>query len=573
MQLNIQLNMQLKIQEGIVNKVVTSSPAAATGIPGQMMHTPLLISGLLEHGCRRTPKQEIVSLAQEGGIHRYHLQDCRQRSAQLANALLAQGVQPGDRIASLAWNTYRHMELYYGVSGIGAVLHTVNPRLFSEQIQWMLDHAEDTWVFVDLDFVALLEEIAPQLKHVKGFVILTDPQHMPATNLPKAICYETFIGAHEALETWPELDENAGALLCYTSGTTGNPKGVLSSHRAMVLHAQATVSAELLDLRADTVLMPMVAMYHAGAWGAPYAAPLAGCKLVLPGNGMSGAAMAELIDAEGVTVGLGVPTIWLTLHTYLRDAAPADLSVETLERVCVGGAASPLGLVQTYAEHYQVYWQPIWGMTETGPLACSAPPTPNLMQLPVAQRQRIQTTAGRACFGVEMQIVDADGNALPHDGETSGELRVRGPWIASSYYKRDDDDCFVDGWLATGDIAVIDAQGYMKVVDRKKDVIKSGGEWISSLEIENLVSQHPAVKESCVIGVKHPKWDERPLLLVVLNQHESLQKGEIFHFLQGKIAKWWMPDDILFVDDLPHTGTGKLLKNELRRDYENYLIQ
>lgn len=555
-----------------MNAVVAKQTPELKGLDGQMMRTPLLISSLLQHGASRHPDQQIVSRAQEGTIHSYSYLDCAKRSAQLANALQANGVAAGDRIASLAWNTYRHMELYYGVSGIGAVLHTVNPRLFGEQIQWMLEHAEDTWVFVDLDFVELLEGIADDLANIKGFVVLTDAKHMPNTSLPNVQNYEDFIAAHDSHIEWPLIDENAGALLCYTSGTTGNPKGVLSSHRAMVLHAQATVSAELLDLRPDTVLMPMVAMYHAGAWGAPYAAPLAGCKLVLPGNGMSGAAMAELIATEKVTVGLGVPTIWLTLHTYLRDQAPKDLSIASLQRVCVGGAASPMGLVQTFAEQYNVYWQPIWGMTETGPLACSAPPTPQLMQRPTAERYAIQTTAGRACFGVQMQIVDAEGNALPHDGETSGELRVRGPWIASSYYRRDNDDCFADGWLATGDIAVIDADGYMKVVDRKKDVIKSGGEWISSLEIENLVSQHKAVNESCVIGVKHPKWDERPLLLVVLNQGQQLSKEAISEFLQGKIAKWWMPDDVVFVDSLPHTGTGKLVKNELRRTYESHLV-
>lgn len=538
------------------------------------MRTPLLIPDLLRHAVRRHPQQKIVSRAQEGGMHSYSYADCYQRSVQLAKVLTELGVEPGERIASLAWNTYRHMELYYAVAGVGAVLHTVNPRLFPDQIQWMLNHADDQWVFVDLDFVSLLESIADQLPAVKGFVVLTDAATMPASSLPNLLCYEELLNQYSETDAaafiWPELDEHAGALLCYTSGTTGNPKGVLSSHRAMVLHAQATASAELLDLRSDSVLMPMVAMYHAGAWGAPYAAPLAGCKLVLPGRGMSGAAMHELITQEAVTIGLGVPTIWLTLHNFLHENKHTKLP--SLQRVCVGGAASPEGLVKLFDQRYSVYWQPIWGMTETGPLACSVPPEPHVLALPDAERYKLQTTAGRACFGVDMQIVDAAGNALPHDGETSGELRVSGPWIASSYYLRDTDDCFTDGWLATGDIAVIDAHGYMKVVDRKKDVIKSGGEWISSLEIENIASQHPAVNESCVIGVKHPQWDERPLLLIVRNKGADVSKSTIIEFLTGKIAKWWLPDDVLFVDDLPHTGTGKLIKNELRQHYQNYLL-
>ncbi|MDT7525827.1 long-chain fatty acid--CoA ligase [Pseudidiomarina sp. GXY010] len=540
--------------------------------PAAMQRSQLLIIDLLRHACRRHPQQKIVSRRLEGDIHSYTYVDCYQRSCQLAHALTELGVQPGDNIASLAWNTYRHVELYYGVSGIGAVLHTVNPRLFAEQISWIINDAKDTWLFVDLSFIDLITEIASQLSSIKGIIVLADSAHQPALTkvAQQVLNYEQLIQPQPNQFDWPALHEDSAALLCYTSGTTGNPKGVLNSHRAMVLHAQATVSHELLDLRSDSVLMPMVAMYHAGAWGAPYAAPLAGCKLVLPGAGMSGEAMYELISEQQVTLGLGVPTIWLTLHNYLAEQ---QASVPSLQRVCVGGAASPLGLVKTFAERYNIYWQPIWGMTETGPLACSAPPEPELMALPKEQRYAIQTTAGRACFGVDMIIVDADGKPLPHDGESSGELRVRGPWIAASYYQREDPEVFVDGWLATGDIAVIDPHGYMKVVDRKKDVIKSGGEWISSLEIENICSQHPAVNESCVIGVKHPKWDERPLLLVVPKANTELNKQDIYQFLQDRIAKWWLPDDILIVTELPHTGTGKLVKNELRRQYQYYLME
>ena len=538
---------------------------------GNMMNTQLLVIDLLDYARQQFPHQEIVSQRLEGDIHRYTYRDAWQRSCRLAHALEQLGVGMNDCIASMAWNTYRHLELYYAVSGIGAILHTVNPRLFADQVEYIINHAEDKYVFVDLGFLAMLEEIHPRLPTVKGFIVLTDAEHMPETSLTNVYCYETLlaaVGDEGDTYSWPRFDENQAASLCYTSGTTGNPKGVLYSHRAMVLHAQATVSPALLDLRADTVLMPMVAMYHAGAWGAPYAAPLAGCKLVLPGSGMSGAAMWQLIAQEQVNVGLGVPTIWLTLHNYLQEQG---ISKVPLERVCVGGAASPIGMVRTYQERYGVYWQPIWGMTETGPLATSLPPTPAIMQLPLEQRYALQTTAGRAAFGVEMDIFDADDCVVAHNGESSGELRVRGPWICSQYYKNDDLSSFPDGWLATGDIAVIDHEGYMRVVDRKKDVIKSGGEWISSLEIENIVSLHSAVNECAVVGVKHPKWDERPLLLVVLNKGMQASEADILQYLSGKIAKWWTPDAVEFVRDLPKTGTGKVRKNELRDAYINYL--
>ena len=532
------------------------------------MKRPLQIIDLLRFAASRHPRQEIVTRRLEGDIHRYCYAECWQRSGQLAHALKKLGVQPGERVASLAWNTYRHMELYYAVSGSGAVMHTVNPRLFGEQIAWILNHAESGWVFVDLSFVELLESIEDELPGVKGFVVMTDQNHMPNTKLKNVLCYEELLESEPKDYDWPDVDENSAALLCYTSGTTGNPKGVLASHRAMVLHAQATVSADMLDLRSDTVLMPMVTMYHVAAWGAPYAGPLSGCKLVFTGDGTSGEAMADMIRNEHVTVGLGVPTIWLTLHNYLNEN---KLDIPSLQRVCVGGAASPMGLVKTYDQEYDVYWQPIWGMTETGPLVHSVPPQADIISRPKDEQYQLQTTAGRPVFGIEHRIVDADDNPLPNDGETRGELQVRGHWIASQYFRNDDLSSFPDGWLATGDIAVIDPEGFMKVVDRKKDVIKSGGEWISSLDIENIVSQHEAVNESCVIGVKHPKWDERPLLLVVLNKGHQLSKQDIKDFLTGKIARWWMPDDVVFVDELPHTGTGKLVKNKLREQYQNYL--
>jgi acyl-CoA synthetase (AMP-forming)/AMP-acid ligase II len=536
---------------------------------GNMMDTQLLIIDLLRHARNRHPSQEVVSRRLEGDLHRSDYAQIWQRSSQLAHALDALGVQPGDCIATLAWNTHRHMELYYAVSGIGAVLHTVNPRLFSEQIEYIINHAEDKLVFVDLSFVELLEPLQDRLKSVKGFVVMTDREHMPDSTLAPLHCFEELLAAQVSEYEWPRFDENNAAALCYTSGTTGNPKGVLYSHRAMVLHAQATASRELLDLNPDTVLMPMVAMYHAGAWGAPYAAPLAGCKLVLPGAGMDGASMSELIGSEGVTVGLGVPTIWLTLHNYWDDHA---ISNTTLKRVCVGGAASPLGMVKLYQERYNIYWQPIWGMTETGPLATSLPPAPDIMALPAEARYQLQTSAGRAAFGVELALFDADDQRVSHDGDATGELRVRGPWISSQYYKNDDLSAFPDGWLATGDIAVIDPSGMLRVVDRKKDVIKSGGEWISSLEIENIVSQHPSVNECSVIGARHAKWDERPVLIIVPNKNASITHQDMVNFLEGKIARWWTPDQTVFVSALPKTGTGKVLKNALREQYGNVLL-
>ncbi|MGM0631696.1 MAG: long-chain fatty acid--CoA ligase [Pseudomonadota bacterium] len=536
---------------------------------GNMMDTPLRIIDLLDHGRRLHPEQEIVSRRVEGDIHRYSYEALWRRSGQLAHVLEQLGVRKGDCVASLAWNTYRHMELYYAVSGSGAVLHTVNPRLFSEQIDYIINHAEDRLVFVDLTFVELLEPLMERLDTVQGFVVMTDREHMPKTSLSPLFCYEDLMADQPETFDWPRLDENTAAALCYTSGTTGNPKGVLYSHRSVVLHAQAAASRELLDLDTETVLLPMVTLYHVGAWGAPYAAPLSGCRLVLPGPGMDGASMAELIEREKVTVGLGVPTIWLTLHQHWQAHGVRDT---TLKRVCVGGAASPLGMVRRYQESYGIYWQPIWGMTETGPLVTSLPPTPRVMGLPAEERYRLQTTAGRAAFGTQLAIFDEQDRPLPHDGETSGELRVRGPWVCSRYFRREDHDDFPDGWLATGDIAVIDDRGHLRVVDRKKDVIKSGGEWISSLEIENIVSQHPAVSECTVIGVRHEKWDERPVLLVVRNRDGDIDEGTLREFLDGRMARWWMPDRMLFVDGLPKTGTGKVRKNELREQYGDLLL-
>ena len=537
---------------------------------GNMMLQQFNVIQLLTHAAQFHPTQEVVTQRVEGDIHRSNYKTIYTRASQLANALATLGVQQGDCIASLAWNTYRHMEIYYAVSGMGAVIHTVNPRLFDDQIAYIINHAEDKWVFVDTTFIPQLERLQDELKTVKGFIVLCDEDAVPNTKLKNCICYESIISEQSTAFTWPQIDENSAASLCYTSGTTGAPKGVLYSHRAAVLHAMAMVNESVLDIRQDSVILPMVTMYHASAWGIPYAAPIVGAKLVLPGRGMDGETMHRLITTENVNLGMGVPTLWLTLLNYLTEN---DLSIPSLKRVCVGGSASPHHLVRTFDQDYDVYWQPLWGMTETGPLATSAPQTSAMKQLTQEQRYEIQTSAGKPVFGAELEIVDDEGHPVPHDGVSRGELRIRGPWIVGRYFKRDSAQGFVDGWLDTGDIATIDEQGYLRIVDRKKDVIKSGGEWISSLELEDIISDYPHINEVCVIGVKHEKWDERPLVLATLKPGVKVDKREIYDFLVGKIAKWWTPDDIVFVEELPHTGTGKLIKHSLRDQYQNYLLE
>ena len=541
---------------------------------GQMMTQPMLISDLLEYAAAHHGSSEIISRRLEGDIHRYTYQDALKRSKQLAHALIALGVQPGDRVATLAWNGYRHFECYYGISGIGAICHTVNPRLYAEQVEYIIQHAEDCYVFLDACFAPLLEPIADKLTSVKGFILMIDQDQMPDTSLPNTHNYEHLLAQQPDIYDWPRFSADTAACLCYTSGTTGNPKGVLYSHNSTVLHAYASRNPDALNVSSDSVVMPVVPMYHVCAWGMPYIAPMSGASLVLPGEGMDGPDLYELIDTAKVDLMLGVPTVWLRLIDYLKAN---QLSIPSVKTVGVGGSASPRSLVETLDKDFGIYLLPIWGMTETSPLATLGAPTKAMVTMSDDERYRLQTTAGKPMFGVDIEIFDDDGKRLPHDGTSRGFLRVRGPWVLNGYYKTEKPDAFFtdqDGgvWFDTGDIAVIDSDSYLQIVDRAKDVVKSGGEWISSIDLENAAVGHPDVAEACVIGVKHPKWDERPLLFIVPVKGKTVTKESVYDYLSGKIAKWWTPDDVLIVDELPHTATGKLQKRSLRDEYLNYLI-
>jgi fatty-acyl-CoA synthase len=535
---------------------------------GLMMDTPLLISSLITHADRHHGDAEIVSRTVEGPIHRYTYRDAHKRSRQLANALASLGVGAGDRVATLAWNGYRHFEAFYAISGMGAVMHTINPRLFPEQIVYIVNHAEDKFVFFDLTFVPLIEKLAPLCKTVKGWVVMTDRAHMPAS-LPDALCYEDLVNSHSDQFEWPEFNENTASSLCYTSGTTGNPKGVLYSHRSTVLHAYAAALPDALNLSARDVVLPVVPMFHANAWSLPYAGALVGSKLVFPGAGLDGKSLYELFEAEKVTVSAGVPTVWLAL---LQFVGQGKLKFSTMNRTVIGGSACPPAMIKSFQDDYGVQVLHAWGMTEMSPLGTASTLKAKHVGLPPAERLAIQAKQGRAIYGVDMKIVDGDGKDLPWDGKAFGDLLVRGPWICKGYFKGEGGDPLRHGWFPTGDVATIDADGFMQITDRSKDVIKSGGEWISSIDLENIAVAHPAVAEAAVIGVRHPKWDERPLVIAVKKPGAEITREELLKFYEGKIAKWWMPDDVVFVDQLPHTATGKLLKTKLRTEFQEHKL-
>lgn len=537
---------------------------------GLMMEMPLLISSLLRHADREHGDTQIVSRTIEGPIHRYTYRDAHRRTRQLANALIGLGTQSGDRIATLAWNNYRHFELFYAIAGIGAICHTVNPRLFPEHLTYIFNDAEDKFIFIDLTFVSLLETLAPQLATVRGIVIMTDRAHMPQTRLRNVLCYEELLDGASDVYEWPQFDERTASSLCYTSGTTGAPKGVLYSHRSNILHTYGMALPDSCGLSASDVIMPAVPMFHANAWGIPYAAAMVGSKLVLPGCALDGASLYELFEQERVTVSGGVPTVWFGLLGYLQQHS---LKFSTLRRTLIGGSACPPAMMETLWQQYGVRVMHSWGMTELSPIGTMNSLKEKHQALPQTAKQDISATQGRPIFGVAMKIIDDEGNELPRDGHTFGNLVVKGPWICQRYFKADEAAVLKDGWFPTGDVATIDADGYLRITDRGKDVIKSGGEWISSIELENCAVGHPGVAEAAVIGVAHPKWGERPLLLVVRNAAIAASREDILTFLAPRFAKWWLPDDVLFVDALPHTASGKLQKNRLREQYGDHLVR
>ncbi|WP_019140934.1 3-(methylthio)propionyl-CoA ligase [Noviherbaspirillum massiliense] len=537
---------------------------------GQMMSQPLLISTIIKHADRYFGANEIVSRRVEGDIHRYTYRDCHKRARQMANALGKLGVKMGDRVASLAWNGYRHLELYYAVSGSGAVLHTVNPRLHPEQIAYIVNHAEDQYLFFDMTFLPLVEAFAPLCKTVKGFVAMCDRERMPKeSKVANLLCYEDLVeGSSEDYE-WPVFDEDSASSLCYTSGTTGNPKGALYSHRSTLLHSYASAMPDALNVSSRDTVLPVVPMFHVNAWGLPYSVPLTGAKLVFPGPALDGKSLYEIFEQEKVTFSAGVPTVWLGLLNYVGQN---KLKFSSFRRTVIGGSACPPAMMKTLRDQYGIEVVHAWGMTEMSPLGTTCTLQTRHMSLPGEQQQAILEKQGHTIFGVDMKIVDDHGRELPWDGKTYGNLLVKGPWVISSYFKGEGGDVLQDGWFPTGDVATIDPDGYMQITDRSKDVVKSGGEWIGTIDLENIAMAHPAVQMAACIGVAHPKWDERPLLVVVKKPDAEVTKEELIRFYDGKIAKWWTPDDVTFVDALPIGATGKILKNRIREQFKDYKL-
>jgi acyl-CoA synthetase (AMP-forming)/AMP-acid ligase II len=538
---------------------------------GLMMQQPLLISSLLVHAQRHHGDQEVVSRRVEGDIHRCTYRELAARARRMAKALAALGVKPGDRVATLAWNGYRHMELYYAVSGSGAVLHTLNPRLHPDHVVYIADHAEDQVLFFDLTFLPLIEAIAGRVKTIKTFVAMTDRAHMPKdSKVPNLLCFEELVDAHDDKFEWPSFDENQASSLCYTSGTTGNPKGVLYSHRSTVLHTFAIALPDALNCSARDTILPVVPMFHVNAWGLPYAACMMGAKLVFPGPGLDGKSLYELFETERVTLSAGVPTVWQGLLGYVESN---DLKFSTMRRTVIGGSACPPAMMTAFQERYDVQVIHAWGMTEMSPVGTASILKGKHIGLPLDERMAVQATQGRAVYGVDMKIVGENGEELPWDGKQSGELLVRGPWIIGEYFKGEGGNPLVDGWFPTGDVATIDADGYMHITDRSKDVIKSGGEWIGSIDLENIAMANPKVAMAACIAARHAKWDERPLLIVVRKPNVELTRDEMLAFFEGRIAKWWTPDDVVFVDAIPLGATGKMLKNRLREQYGDALLK
>ena len=537
---------------------------------GQMMQQPLLISSLIVHAERHHGEQEIVSRRVEGDIHRETFRELAARSRRMANALAALGTEPGDRVGTLAWNGHRHMELYYAVSGSGAVLHTFNPRLHPDQIVYIADHAGDKALFFDLTFLPLIEAVASRVKTIKAFVAMTDRAHMPKdSKVAGLLCYEDLLEAASADYDWPVFDENSASSLCYTSGTTGNPKGVLYSHRSTVLHTYAAAMPDALNCSARDTILPVVPMFHVNAWGLPYVACMVGAKLVFPGPGLDGKSLYDLFETEKVTLSAGVPTVWQGLLAYVEANG---LKFSTMNRSVIGGSACPPAMIRSFYENYGVQVLHAWGMTEMSPLGTACTFKPKHLAGSQEERYAVMAKQGRAIYGVDMKIVGEDGKELPWDGQASGDLLVRGPWIVDRYFRDEGGNPLVDGWFPTGDVAKIDADGYMQITDRSKDVIKSGGEWIGSIDLENIAMAHPKVAMAACIAAFHPKWDERPLLVVMKKPGAELTRDELLAFFDGKIAKWWTPDDVVFVDAIPLGATGKMLKNRLREQFKDHKL-
>ena len=540
---------------------------------GLMQQRPLLISSLIDYAATWHGDRQIVSRDPEGRFHRSDYSRVAARAKRVANALDALGVGHGDRVATLAWNGHRHLEIYYGITSSGRVLHTINPRLFPEQLQYIMHHAEDGFVFFDPIFAPLVEQLAPKLPLVRGWVALCDPGQMPKLEVKNLLCYEELLAAASADYDWPQLDENAASTLCYTSGTTGNPKGVLYSHRSTILHASAACSADALALSARDSILVVVPLFHANAWSLPFSAAMCGAKMVLPGPKLDPESIYMLLEQEQCTKAGGIPTIWLNFLAWLENnRAKLDLSHLKLKLVFSGGTAAPRATIEKFHDLLGVFLLHAWGMTETSPLVTTGTPLPKHEGAAREQLVDMQVKQGRQVYGVDLKVVGRDGQDLPHDGKSVGELKVRGNWVISGYFKGEGGVVVdADGWFGTGDVATIDEDGYVQLTDRLKDVIKSGGEWISSIEIENLVVSHPEVFEAAVIAISHPVWQERPLLLVQPKPGCQPSKQSILDFLSSRIAKFWMPDDVVFVETLPHTATGKLLKTELREKYHGHL--
>src|SRR5688572_5823840 len=537
---------------------------------GLMQSQPLLISSLIDFAERHHGDAEIVSRRVEGDIHRYNWRGVAARARQVANALDGMNLLFSDRVATLAWNGYRHLEVYFGVSSSGRVLHTINPRLHPDQIAWIANHAEDQVLCFDMSFLPLVQAVHAKCPGIRQYVALCEADKLPAdSGIPNLVAYESWSGAQPTTYQWPSFDENSASSMCYTSGTTGNPKAALYSHRSTILHAYAAALPDVMSLSARDSVLPVVPMFHVNAWGIPYSAALTGCKLVFPGGALDGKSVYELIEKEQVTYAAGVPTVWQMLLTHMK---PEGLRFSSLKRTVIGGSACPPAMINAFQEQYGVEVLHAWGMTEMSPLGTLCTLKNKHLTMSPEDRMKIRMKQGRAIYGVDLKIVGEDGAELPWDGKASGDLYVKGPWVVREYFKGEGGDPLVDGWFPTGDVATIDPDGYMQITDRSKDVIKSGGEWISSIDLEDTAVAHPAVLEAAVISCAHPKWAERPLLIAVKRPGAELTREELLAHFAGKVAKWWIPDDVVFVDEIPHTATGKISKTRLRETFREHRL-